>query len=89
MQELRLKADRIKMRDVLLVAELIGLVEGDFLTTRSALAKFVTDEEGEYLDESAALKLIGKLTITEMMDAGRELFRMMQEEAVPNESGGG
>lgn len=86
---MRLKADRIKMRDVLLVGELIGLVEGDFLTTRSALAKFVTDEKGDYLDEEEALKLIGKMTVTQMMDAGRDLLKLMQEEAVPNESEGG
>lgn len=87
--KLKLKADKIRMRDALLVDELIGLVEGDFLTTRSALAKFATYENGDYMSEEDALKAVGKLTITEMMDAGRDLFKMMQEDAVPNESGGG
>jgi len=83
--KLKLKIDT----DRLTVDDLIEIEEGSSRRVRQGrdlLARFVTDDEGNFLTFEEAKKVIGKLTITEMNVAVQQLvdgIKRLQESSIP------
>ena len=77
------KVDRLRMRSAVTVGEFINLLEGDFLATRSVLAKFAADSDGKYLVYEDGLQEVDKLSIDAMYEEAQKLYRRLEETAVP------
>lgn len=51
------------------------------------VARFMIDENGEYLTETQAYEILDELPMSEIGDIMRQLRQAMEEAAVPNGSG--
>ena len=85
--KLKIDENRITLDD------LINLEEGDNSTRflRDLFSRFLVDENGEYLPEEEAVKVMGKLTLGDVMQVKEqfmEFIKGLQERAVPPEQGG-
>lgn len=52
------------------------------------LARFMTDEDGEYLDEEDAYEILDEIPLGDIAEIMTDLRAAMEEAAVPNGSGG-
>ena len=85
--QLKLNADRLTLD------ELVDLESGSYSATfmRNFLSRFVIDENGEFMAENEARKIVGKLTLTQLQTVVNdftESIKGLQAAAVPPESGG-
>ena len=82
----------VSAQDVLLERE--ALEERDALTMRKMrdlVARFVVDADGEAVEEEAARSLVGRMTMTQLVETMDEMggsFETMKDEAVSGEASG-
>jgi len=79
--------DKIRLKidpDRITIDDLIAIEDGSIKTraVRDLIARFIVDERGEFLEDEEAKKLVGKLTLTELLRVGAELGAKVQEMVV-------
>lgn len=75
--KIRLKVDP----DRITVDDVIALEDGNVKTraARDLIAKFVVDETEQYLSDEEARKVIGRLSLAQLMEVGKVLGTKIQE----------
>ncbi len=87
MPKLRLKIDP----DRITIDELMAIEEGNarVRSSRDLIARFIVDENGAFVEEKEARAIVGKLTLTQLMDVGKDLgtkIKELMEAMVPPDS---
>lgn len=77
-----------RIKDMVTVDELIAMQEGVIRVIRNVLARFVVDEQGQYVDEGEGLRTLGKLSIRQLEETAIEFQKGLEGRAVPPKSEG-
>lgn len=80
---IKIKADVKTIQDSITVDELLLLQTGDIPVIVGALSKFIVDEDGNALTPEDGRKALGKLTITQLVDAAKVFTDKLSDGAVP------
>lgn len=90
MAEITLKVDRERINELTLDT-LIALEEGTMpaRAIRDLMAKFMVDDDGEWMPEDEALQIIGRSKVSHLAPILTDFADRLKEAAVPPASGGG
>ena len=81
--KIKLNVTSARLENYVTVDEVINAQDGDLKAIRDMLARFVVDENDEYIPFEDAVKLVGELTIAKLKDAGNSLITAMEVVEVP------
>ena len=87
MTKINLHVDPERMKDLLTVDDYLGMVEGDVGQSVELISKFVTDENGNFLDDGEGRKAIGLIPYAELPEVIVEFITLMKDAASPPPSG--
>lgn len=82
-QTIRLKYDRQRFEENVTLNELIDSENGKLSGMRDLLAHFMTDEAGNYLDETAAKESLGVFTVKQIRDISKQFREAIDNDAIP------
>lgn len=83
---MEIRLDKNRLLNNVTVDDYIAMSEGDVRTIKKVLSMFVAGEDGQYLPMDEAEKLIGKLSIKQMLDLGQSLGSDAEDTIVPKVS---
>lgn len=91
--QIKIEVSAERAEDYLTIDDLIGLDEieaesievSDLKIIKSALGKFVVDENGEYLDPEAGMQLLGKASPKQLTAALTAFMQEIEDAAAPKE----
>ena len=89
MTDIRIHIDQDRLGDLVTVDEYLGMRDNDERIIISVLSRFVIDENGQYIAEKDARKLIGKMTLNQMREAAGSFFDGAKDAVLPPSNWGG
>lgn len=84
---INIKVDSDHMSKSVTIDEYLALLDGDVRTMVNVLSQFIVGEDGNYLSKETGRKIVGKLTLSEMMEAISAFTEKAETIAVPPSSG--
>jgi len=79
--------DYERLRSHVSIDDWIGFEERNIKSQRDVLAWFVVDENGEYVDYDIALKMIGKLPLSQLGELVNDFAEALADAASPLKNG--
>ena len=85
--KINLRVDPERMKEVMTIGDYRGLQEGDTYKALGFIDKFVTDDDGEYLDEEEGRKALDLILYDDVPGIIIEFIDLLKDAASPPPNG--
>ena len=87
-QTVEIRVDQDRMQDEVTIDNFIAMQEGDLRAIRDTLGIFVVNGSGGWLPADEGVKIVGQMTVNQLLEAAREFMEAAEITVVPKGSKG-